>query len=154
MKPDNLALKFATAEMIKGCDGLENAAEHCRVGKSVLGDNQSINKPDSFIALDVVRDLERLSRDREGWPHVTLELCKSMGGTFVPLPEVPVSTAGVHMMLGDMSKEFGEATAAVCTGLADGVLSDSDIAKSVKELDDVIRVAASMRALLLSGVSK
>lgn len=73
MTPDTLALKRATAETIKGVGGLEAAADFCRVGKSVLSDNQSPNRADSFIAIDVVADLEPLARERAGWPHVKLE---------------------------------------------------------------------------------
>src|SRR4051794_12231853 len=115
MTPELLAIKAATSEMIKGCGGLEASASFCRVGKSALGEYQSINKSECFAPLDVVLDLEPLARARDGWPHVTTALCRAMGGTFVALPEVPLTTSGIHLLLGDLSKEFAEATSAVCT---------------------------------------
>ena len=59
MTPELLDLKRATHETIKGVGGLEAAASFCRLGKSVLGDNQSVNKPESFMAIDVVADPRR-----------------------------------------------------------------------------------------------
>lgn len=147
MTPDTLALKRATAETIKGVGGLEAAAGFCRVGKSVLGDNQSPNRADSFVAIDVIADLEPLARERAGWPHVTQLLCQRMGGTFVALPDAPVEEVDLFAALSSLSAEFGDVTQAVCAGMADGKFCATDAREINRQLDDVIRVAASMRAL-------
>lgn len=148
MTPEKLALKRAFAETVKGVGGLEAAAGFCRVGKSVLGANQSVNDDESFAALDVVADLEPLARDRAGWPHVTQALCLQMGGTFVALPDAPVSKEGLLARLAQQAQEQNDLTQTICTGLADGTFCSKDAAKALRDVDDVIRVAAAMRAEL------
>ena len=150
MTPDNLALKRATSEMTKGVGGVEAGAEFCRVGKSQLADYGNANRADSFVPLDVIADLEPLARDRAGWPHVTQALCRRMGGTFVALPDAPMSASGLLDAMSALSGEFTGATRAVCHGLADGNFCRADAGQLVDELDDLIRVAAQMRALARS----
>jgi len=148
--PENLALKRATAEMTKGVGGVEAGADFCRVGKSQLADYGNVNKADSFVPLDVIADLEPLARDRAGWPHVTQALCIRMGGTFVALPDVPATSGRLLEAMGDLSAEFNDATRTVCAGLADGDFCAVDAGQLIDDLDGVIRVAASMRALARS----
>jgi hypothetical protein len=150
MTPDLLILKRATSEMIKGVGGLEAAAGVCRVGKSVLSDNQSPNRADSFVAIDVVAELEPLARERSGWPHVTRALCRVMGGTFVPIPEAPATREDLLKLLADQAREQSDLTNAICAGLSDGKFDQADATKALAEVEDVIRVAAAMRAELMT----
>lgn len=150
MSPETLALKAATSDMIKGVGGLEAAAGFCRVGKSQLADYGSPSRPDSFVPADVIADLEPLARERAGWPHVTQALCRRMGGVFVALPEVPPSSGRLLELMSSLSGEFNDATGTVCRGLADGDFCAVDAGQLEHDLDDVIRVAVSMRALARS----
>jgi hypothetical protein len=150
--PDLLALKRATAEMIKGVGGVEAAASFCRVGKSTLSDAQNMNKDDCFVALDVIADLEPLARSRDNWPHVTTKLCEIMGGTFVALPDAPATREDLLSLLAAQSREQSDLTNAICAGLSDGKFDQADARKALAEIDDVIRVAAAMRAELQSIV--
>lgn len=150
MTPERIAGKRATAEMIKGVGGLEASAPYCRVGKSVLGDNGNVNRPDSFVAIDVVADLEPLARDREGWPHVTRWLCGVMGGVFVPLP---AGNGGPHLpdllaAVGRLTKEHGDVIAALCGALADGRLDARDAAGVRREIRDQQEQLAALDAQL------
>ncbi len=148
MTPERIKLKSATEEMIKGVGGLEAAAGFCRVGKSTLGEALSVNHDTRFVTLDVIADLEPLARSREGWPHVTRNLCQIMGGTFVALPDAPATREDLLSLLASLTKELSEVTAAVCTGLADNNFDQTDARKTLTEVDDAIRVAAAMRAAL------
>lgn len=152
MTPELLNLKRATAEMIKGVGGVEAAAGFCRVGKSTLSDAQNYRRPDVFIALDVVFDLEPLARDRTGWPHITRELCTAMGGVFVPLPEAQATRADLLALLATKARESSELTAAfiACctTDDADPATRAAAARRAIKELDDVVMVAMTMRAEL------
>lgn len=147
MTPERLALKRATGEMIKGVGGLEAGSNYTRVGKSMLADYGSVHKPDCFVPIDIVADLEPLSRERSGWPHATRALCRMMGGTFVPEPELPVTGADLFAKLGTLHNEFADVTGAVCNGMRDGVWSSEDGAELERQLDDVIEIAIRMRAL-------
>lgn len=150
MTPEALALKKATHEMIKGCGGLDAAEPYARVGTSNLSDYYNPNKPNYFVPLDVVADLEPLARAREGWPHVTQALCQTMGGVFVSLPDAPASGSDLLAMMSKLSGEFNDTTGAICAGYSDGVFCAADAEKLERELDDVIRVAVGMRALARS----
>lgn len=148
MTPEKLFLKRATGELVKGLGGLEAAAEFCRVGKSVLGECQSINNADRFIAIDVVADLEPLAREREGWPHVTRALCAMMGGAFVALPDAGPGGGDVLGALGAAGKEFGDISQAICGGFADGHFCSRDAAAARQQVREAQAVLAQMDALL------
>lgn len=148
MTPEKLNLKRATADMLKGVGGLEAAAGFCRVGKSILGDNQSINKPDSFVALDVISDLEPLARDRDGWPHVTRALAATMGFVLVKLPDAPATNSDILTLLGKQAKESGDISQAVCAALADGVVRRSEAANIRAEVRQQMEILAAMDAEL------
>lgn len=152
MTPELLNLKNATAEMIKGVGGVETAATFCRVGKSTLSDAQNWRRPDVFVALDVVFALEPLARDRSGWPHVTRALCTANGGVFVPLPEAQATRGDLLTLLAAKARESGELTEAAiacCTAVdGDPAARASAARRAIKELDDVVAVAMTMRAEL------
>lgn len=154
MKPEHLHLKQTTAELIKGVGGVEYAATVCRVGKSTLSDAQNPGKPDNFLAIDVVFDLEPLARERSGWPHVTRALCAANGGMFVPLPEAPVTREDLLMLLARKARESGdltEAAIACCSSVDDNPAERRSAAgRAIKELDEVVAVALEMRAALKS----
>ena len=149
MNPENLSLKGATAEMIKGVGGVEAAAGFCRVGKSVLSDNQSINRPESFVAVDVVAALEPLARERSGWPHVTRALCRQMGGVFVPVPEVSDNAGSLLTLLGQQSKENADVGIALCEALAGDNRIDGREASRIRgEIWEAIERYVAMDAVL------
>ncbi len=147
MTPEKALLKRATVEMIRGVGGLEAGAEFTRVGKSMLADYGSLNKPDCFAAVDVIADLEPLSRERTGWPHVTQALCKLMGGTFVAEPDAPATSADLLALSSKLSSEFNDAIGAVCAGLADNKWCSKDGERLDGELDQLLRVVVQMRAV-------
>ncbi|WP_010218870.1 phage regulatory CII family protein [Sphingomonas sp. PAMC 26621] len=150
MTPERIAIKLATAELIKGCGGLEASAGFCRVGKTVLGDNQSVNRPDSFVAIDVVQDLEPLARDREGWPHITRALAAGLGFALVRLPECTPSGTDLLMLLARLSKEGGDIASEICKALADQVVNPAEARAIRKQLREQIEVAVQLDAALAS----
>lgn len=150
MTPEKIDLKRATQEMIKGVGGLEAAAGFCRVGKSVLGDNQSVSRAESFIAIDVVADLEPLARERSGWPHVTRALCKQMGGVFVAVPEGRATGANLMGLLARKVKEGADVSSALCEALRDGVVEPTEARKVRSEITELMELLAAMDAELAS----
>ena len=148
MIPEKLNLKRATGEMIKGVGGLETAATFCRVGKSILGDNQSVNKPESFVALDVIADLEPLARDRDGWPHVTRTLAATMGFVLVKLPDAPASNADMLTLVGRHAKESADVSQSVCMALSDGSVSRREAGNIRTEIRHQMEVLAAMDAAM------
>lgn len=148
MTPDKLHLKRMTAEMLKGVGGLDEATKFCRLQKSTLSDNQSVNKPESFVALDVIADLEPLARDRDGWPHVTRALASAMGFVLVKLPEAPATNADLLNLIGRHAKEGGDISQAACRALADGVVRRPEAREIRTEIRQQMEVLAAMDAAL------
>lgn len=141
-------LKIKFGELVGRIGGLEAAASFCRVGKSTLARYASTVQADAdcFAPIDVVRDLEALA----GEPIITTTLCAMADGVFVAVPSAPAGTGDLLTMMSALSGEFNDTTRVVCAGLADGKFCPVDAAKLERELDDVIRVAVSMRALARS----
>lgn len=148
MTPEKLNLKRATGEMIKGVGGLEAAAGFCRVGKSALGDNQSLNKHESFVALDVIADLEPLARGRHGWPHVTRALAATMGFVLVKVPDAPATCADLLELIGRHAKEGGDVSQSVCKALSDGVVRRNEATEIRSEIRHQMEVLAAMDAAM------
>lgn len=148
MTPELLALKRATGAVVKGVGGLEEAARRCRIGKSTLGDNQSVNHPESFMAIDVVMALEPLTRGRDDWPAVTRELCLANGGVFVELPEA-VDDAAVEASVFDLVERLGAVSREVRVSRADdGEIDRAERAKIRARLTDMDMASASLRKAL------
>ncbi|WP_010184749.1 phage regulatory CII family protein [Sphingomonas sp. PAMC 26605] len=148
MKPERIAIKIATAEMIKGCGGLETSAMFCRVSKTVLSENQSLGCPSTFVAIDVVQDLEPLARDRDGWPHVTRALAAGLGFALVRLPESLPSDTDLLLLLAKLTKEGGDIASAICAALADHVVTPTEARETRKQVREQIEVAVQLDAVL------
>lgn len=150
LTPEKLALKRATGEMIAGVGGLEAAAGFCRVGKSKLSENQSINCPESFAAVDVVADLEPLARNRPGWPHVTRFLCQQMGGAFVALPSAANAGGDIHAAAGVHAKEASDVTARLLAAAAQGPMTREIVQRNelVREAREAVEASVQLLALI------
>lgn len=147
MTPERIALKRATTDMVKGVGGIEAAAAFTRVGKTMLADYGSLNKPECFAPIDVIADLEPLARERSGWPHVVQALCRMLGGVFVPVPEAPVTGSDLFEKHAALAKEASDVTGAICAGMKDGKWDPEDGAELEKHCDELLVVVVRMRAL-------
>jgi len=149
LTPDKIALKRATGEMILGVGGVEAAASFCRVGKSKLSENQGPQNEDSFVALDVVADLEPLARSRPGWPHVTRQLCRTMGGAFVELPDAKLVGRDLPGCAALHAKEASEVTARLFEATRGGPLTAALIDSHELEREAREAVEASVQLLAM-----
>ena len=148
MTPEQLDLKRATGEMLLGVGGLEAAAGFCRVQKSRLGEYKSENSPDAFVPLDVIADLEPLSRQRSGWPHVTRTLCRRMGGVFVAVPAVRATGTALLTLLARHGQESVDVSTAICGALADGKVDATDARRIRTEVAQAMELLALVDAEL------
>lgn len=150
LTPEKIAAKRATREMIAGAGGVEAAAPFCRVGKSKLSENQNEACEDSFVALDVVLDLEPLARSRPGWPHVTRFLCQQVGGAFVPLPNVGTPAGDVHAGAATHAKEANDVTTRLFEATSQGRLTPELIRKHdlIREAREAVEASVRLLAML------
>ena len=142
--PDKQALKAATRALVKASGGHEAAASFCRVGKSTLH-RYGQGDCDEFCPVDVIADLEAVTVDLPGWPHVTRRLCVAAGGVFVRLPPAAGIGGDWHSGMQALAQESGGIIAAICAAIAnDGGVDRAEALLIIKECDEA---AAALMAL-------
>lgn len=102
------------------------------------------NLLDDFIRLPTLRELEAIAPE----PLVTMALCRMAGGVFVPHIEMPADAGSLAGMVMQLSKELGDVAGAISSGLADGKFLPSEAEAALRELDDMVRQQAQLRAAL------
>lgn len=156
MTPDRIALKVATAAMIKGVGGFEAAAGYCRIGKTQLqvqADHRNPANASQFVAVDVIADLEPLARERDGWPHVTRALATALGFALVELPTAaPGPDDGDwHDRIGALADHGASITRGLCKALkGDRRVTPREIREFdlIGQCDDLIADVVKLRAML------
>lgn len=141
------ALKRATDEMLSALGGQTKAAPFTRVGQSTLSTYASVHNRDAFAPIDVIADLEPLTRDADGFPHVTRALCAVMGGVFVPLPDVPAGEADMLTAMGGLSKDAGDVAQVICASLADGRIDRQEQDKIRQAIRLLLEKAVALDAI-------
>lgn len=71
---------------------------------------------------------------------------------FVALPPVPAGRADLLQLMAAQAKEQSDVTSAICAALADGTMSPAEAEVALVEQDQVIRLAAALRAELMTIV--
>jgi hypothetical protein len=147
LTPAQQALKNASLDLVKAAGGFDAAAGFCRIGKSQLSDACSVNHPDKWLPVDVVADLQGVTRGQPGWPFVTRQLAEREALVLVALPAVS-SGPDFPAYLAQLAKEGGELMANLATALADGKVCSGDVARLdlLREAADVVRVAVAIQA--------
>lgn len=130
-------LKNATRRLIKTAGGVEGAAYVTRVGKTVLSDYQSLDRPSHFMPIDVAADLEADT----GKPIVTQALAQIAGGVFIALPRTVNNQPMLAAHLAKIMRKTGKIIEISGDALADGKLCG-------KERDDIrAQIIEAMAAL-------
>lgn len=155
LTPEKLALKAASAEVVKGAGGYEAAALFCRLGKTRLQqvcDSANPAHAHEFMPLDVLLDLEPLAQNRPGWPHVTRMLAKAQGFTLFREPAVEPDFSGWHGQMGDLAEHSGGITAGLCAALKDRRITPDEITgfELIEQADALIADAVRLRAMLIA----
>jgi hypothetical protein len=140
MKPRDQALKRATRALVDAAGGCEAAAGLCRLGKSQLAAAGSINEPDRWLPVDVLRDLMAVTRGLPGCADLLAHLAAEAGFALVPLGDGPVIDP--RAAIAQLATEAAD----VVSELARFEPGRSDPRLLIKESDDLLRVAAGVRA--------
>jgi len=131
-------LKNLSRALIADAGGVEDAplCPGMRVQKSSLGTYQSLNH-DQFMPLDVLICLTEVT----GNPQLLEEVARRCGFRIEPLRDGGAGTAMQHAAA--VAKESAEVMMAIATGMADGRLCATDLARVEAEMLDVVREASS-----------
>lgn len=131
------ALKRATRDLVAAVGGCELAAGLCRVGKSQLAAAGSINEPDRFMPVDVLRDLVAVSHGQPGQLALLAFLAAEAGCVLVPVKAGPALDP--LQAIAALSKENAELVAAMAT-------PGASPRRIMAEAEDVMANAAAIRA--------
>lgn len=135
---DYRRLKLATRRQIAACGGLEAAAAGTRVGKSELGNYQSLHHPGRYIPIDIAADLTACSRALD----IAEALAAVAGAGVVPVVDAPGELKGEII-------EFAEHAAATFRDYALVEQSSKPdrmlLERLDRDLQQVIRVAIQAR---------
>lgn len=137
----------AADRLIKAVGGVAPASEFCGKSEAQLSKYSRANYAES-MPISVVEDLEAVSHDIPGHPHVTRYLANRAGYVLFKKPEILATGADLLRLVAEQSKESGEIASALCNALADGKLESHEIADIRTEVADLIRNAVSMDAEL------
>lgn len=146
MGVEGLQLKRASELLVKSLGGIEAVASLVGKGSSTVGRWVNRNDGESWINLRDLREAEANAPE----PLVTMALCRMAGGIFVPHVchgADEGSLAGLVMLL---SKELGDVAGSIAAALADGEVSPCEADRALRELDEMARAQAQLRAVLES----
>jgi hypothetical protein len=151
MTPDKQGLKKATRALVRAVGGQEACVGFGRMGRhQTYSDYGNPDRPEHFMPIDVVEDLEAVTRGTAGWPQVTRYLASRQGCALVVLPEAVPGDGAFIEALGKLTKEYSDLSGGLCAALADGAVDRADVdkLKLLDEADELIAMAVQMRALI------
>ncbi len=126
--PADQALKRETRALIVAAGGQEEAAKHARrIKRHQTHSDYGAPNVDQFMPVDVVADLEGVTRGTPGWPRVTRALASRQNCAVVILPDAVPCSQGWMAKLGQLLKETNDISTRMCAALADGALCAADV---------------------------
>lgn len=148
LSPRQLADKRAFRNLVEAAGGLDAASMFCRLGKSQLQRCYDPNVTDTFAPIDVVADLEEITRASPGWPHVTRLHARENDLALVALPAAGgASNDSLVAALASASREHSD----IAIGLLDA-LKGGDVTAAVAaelEREALESAEAAMRLAML-----
>ncbi len=135
-------LKAAVAALIHAAGGEINAAEHSRVGKTMLSDYANPRRANVHMPIDVVLALEAALKERA----VTEHLAHEHDCVLVQLPARITDRMEWYRYLTRIGKEVGDVFERAEYFLEDGDIDQLEAPDLLKEIDDLLAAAADLRA--------
>lgn len=144
-------LKNATAELVALLGGIEGAGATLERGKSVVGRWTNRSDLDHWIGIADLAALEAVA----GRAVVTELLCKLNGGLFVPHIDLAADEGSVGWLVMRLSKELGDVSGSIAEAYSnDGEIDGAEAAGALAQLDDVDKVSAQLRAVLVRRIAE
>ena len=140
-------LKDATASLIDDAQGVQRAAERCRVRATSLSNYSNPEEPTSYMPIDVVLQLESST----GAKHVTEYLVAAHGGVFVDLGQLDFNDPNFFKSAAEVMNQAGALCQTIAEGLKDNDFDDSERAAALLEINTLMRSCGGLRVLLNQG---
>jgi hypothetical protein len=103
------------------------------------------------MPVDVIADLEAITRGTAGWPIVTRLLAAKAGCSLVTLPKAGAVDADWHAELARLSDESSDVLKGICRALmGDNRVTARDVRelRLIEECDELILAIVTIKALL------
>jgi len=82
------------------------------------------------------------------------QLCRDLGGVFVPLPAAEATDQDVYAALVTVVEEIGQDSSLVRRVLADGYVTEDEVIEAEREIDQTIASAVALKAAIRAKVAK
>lgn len=139
-------LKIAQRQLIREFGGQVAAGEHFRRPQSRYSDCSSTTTR-VHLTVREVAELEDRTVGRAGHPLVTRQLARRQGYDLLRRPDPAPCEGNMLLQAGAMVKEAGDAVTALAQALADGKFDRRERREVIAEIDQLIGVAVTLRAL-------
>lgn len=133
------SLKAKTRKTVDSLGKQANAAEVTRVEQQHISDYCSINRPGSFMPVDVLADLLDAGAD----PALLAELADLAGCLLVPLPRGK-GHAAITERSGRTAEEFGQVMAGILAALGDGRITRAEAAAILTNIHELMLELAGL----------
>ncbi|MFN7028415.1 MAG: phage regulatory CII family protein [Sphingopyxis sp.] len=150
MTPELARVKRAAKAAVELCGGVDGAAATTGKGRSTCGRWINRNDPDT-PTLESALALDSIAVGMGHEPPITAAMARELGGAFMRLPDAPSVNSEWFERLGRFSSEVGDTMRGIAAALADGRIDDAERAEQIRQIDEVLAVAAEIRAALDSG---
>lgn len=145
-------LKVASASLIREFGGQVAAGEHFGRAQSRFSDVGSRTTA-TFLSIREVAELEDRTVGKAGHPIVTRALAKRQGYELVKLPEALPGSGELLQLAAQLASEGGDVIGGIGKALSDGWFCGKDAATIIGEVDQLIHVAVTLRAIALARLA-
>ncbi len=146
LAPSDQDLKVASAELIRAYGGQVAASELLGRAQSRFSDAGSRNTA-VFLTIKEVAAFEDRTAGMAGHPIVTRALARRQGFELVRLPEALPGQGQLLQLAAKVAQEGGDVISSVGAALADGHFSGRDARDVMREADQLIHAAVTLRAI-------
>lgn len=140
-------LKRAVREAIRTNGGVDGAAATVDRSRSVAGDWMNLNHA-AFPPMDKALALDEIAIAKGELPPIACAYARELGGVFVPNVDCCADEGSLAGMVMQLSKELGDLAGAIGEALADGEVRPEEADAALRELDDMVRKQAQLKAVL------
>lgn len=138
------ALKERFRDLVETVGGVDAAAGFCRPGKTALAQHYSLSPADAdrFPPADAVIALEAVAGDA----MVTRYMAAEAGALLVPMIVNAMGAGDLLRLMASKSRASTDLTEHLLEAQADGDFDPVEARQALEKMDDLLRVAATMRA--------
>lgn len=147
LSPLEARLKLVVQTAVEANGGSDGAA-HTSVRKAQTVREWTNSNHGAFPPADCALAMDKVCVAQGKLPPITCAMARELGGVFLPNIDALADEGSLAGMVMQLSKELGDLAGSISSALADGVVSPIEADVALRELDDMTRRQAQLRAAL------